>query len=60
VPREGTWGEVLNTDAAAFGGSNHGNVGGVEASPVPAHRRPFSVNLALPPLGALFLKPFAR
>ncbi len=58
VPREGVWGEVLNTDAAAFGGSNHGNVGGVEASPVPWHRRPYSLNLALPPLGALFLKPF--
>jgi 1,4-alpha-glucan branching enzyme len=57
VPCEGTWAEVLNTDAAAFGGSNHGNIGGVEAAPVPAHGHPFSLNLALPPLGALFLRP---
>ena len=57
VPREGIWAEVLNSDAAAFGGSNHGNIGGVQAAPVPSHGRPFSLNLTLPPLGALFLKP---
>jgi 1,4-alpha-glucan branching enzyme len=57
VPREGVWGEILNSDAAAFGGSNHGNVGGIEATPVPSHGRAFSLNLTLPPLGALFLKP---
>ena len=56
VPGEGVWAELLNTDAAAFGGSNHGNVGGVEATPVPSHGRPFSLNLTVPPLGALFLK----
>jgi Alpha amylase, C-terminal all-beta domain len=60
VPRDGIWVEVLNTDGAAFGGGNHGNVGGVEASPVPAHGRPFSLNLTLPPLGALYLKPVLR
>jgi 1,4-alpha-glucan branching enzyme len=58
VPFEGVWAEVLNTDSHAYGGSNHGNVGGVEATPVPSHGRPFSVNLTLPPLGALFLQPF--
>jgi 1,4-alpha-glucan branching enzyme len=57
VPGQGVWAEVLNSDAAAFGGSNHGNVGAVEATPVPSHGRPFSVNLTLPPLGALMLKP---
>jgi 1,4-alpha-glucan branching enzyme len=56
VPREGVWTEVLNSDAEAFGGSNHGNVGAVESTPVPSHGRPFSLNLTLPPLGALFLK----
>jgi len=60
VPFDGVWMEILNTDAAAFGGSNHGNVGGVEATPVPSHGRPFSVNLTLPPLGALYLKPLLR
>jgi len=60
VPFDGVWVEILNTDGAAFGGSNHGNVGGVEATPVPSHGRPFSVNLTLPPLGALYLKPVRR
>jgi 1,4-alpha-glucan branching enzyme len=58
VPLEGVWAEVLNSDSGAFGGSNHGNVGGVEAAPVPSHGRPCSLNLTLPPLGALFLAPF--
>jgi 1,4-alpha-glucan branching enzyme len=57
APTAGIWAEILNTDGRAFGGSNHGNVGGVEASVAPAHGRPFSLNLTLPPLGALFLKP---
>jgi 1,4-alpha-glucan branching enzyme len=57
IPREGIWTEILNTDAGAFGGSNHGNNGGIDAAPVPSHGRPFSLNLILPPLGALYLKP---
>jgi 1,4-alpha-glucan branching enzyme len=56
VPEDGVWAELLNTDAAAFGGSDHGNVGAVEASPVPSHGRLFSLNLTLPPLGALYLE----
>jgi 1,4-alpha-glucan branching enzyme len=56
VPGEGVWSEILNSDAGAFGGSNHGNIGGVEATPVPSHGRPYSLNLTLPPLGALYLK----
>jgi 1,4-alpha-glucan branching enzyme len=57
VPADGVWAEVLNTDGAAFGGSNQGNVGGVNATPVPSHGRRYSINVTLPPLGALFLKP---
>ena len=33
-----------------------GNFGGVTAENIPAHGRPFSLKLTLPPLGALFLK----
>jgi 1,4-alpha-glucan branching enzyme len=56
APREGHWEEILNTDAADYGGSGLGNLGGVEAHKTGAHGRPFSVNLTLPPLGAVFLK----
>jgi 1,4-alpha-glucan branching enzyme len=48
---------VLNTDAVELGGSGHGNLGGVEAVPVPWHGRAWSINLTLPPLGAIFLRP---
>ena len=56
VPRGGFWRELLNSDAEEFGGSGHGNFGGMDASPVEVHGRPYSLNLTLPPLGALFFK----
>ena len=55
-PRAGFWREILNSDADAYGGSGHGNYGGVEATPVPFHGRPYSVVLTLPPLAAVILK----
>jgi 1,4-alpha-glucan branching enzyme len=55
VARAGTWREILNTDAVELGGSGHGNLGAVEATPVRSHGRAFSLNLTLPPLGAVFL-----
>jgi len=56
APRGGMWSEVLNSDAAAYGGSGYGNMGGVEAAPVPMHGHPYSLNLTLPPLAIVFLK----
>jgi 1,4-alpha-glucan branching enzyme len=55
VPRGGRWRELLNSDAPLYGGSGQGNMGGVEAAPIPLHGRRWSVNLTLPPLGAVFL-----
>ena len=56
VERAGLWSEILNTDAGELGGSGHGNLGGVEAVPVAAHGRPFSLSLTVPPLGAVWLR----
>ena len=56
VPRGGVWQEMLNSDAGEYGGSGMGNLGGVEASPVPLHGRYYSLTLTLPPLSVLFLK----
>jgi 1,4-alpha-glucan branching enzyme len=56
APAGGYWREVLNSDAAIYGGSAEGNEGGVEAVPHPLHGRPFSLTLTLPPLGAIFLQ----
>jgi len=55
LPFEGHWRETLNSDAAAYGGSNMGNFGGVDASPKPSHGLPASATLTLPPLSTLFL-----
>jgi len=56
VPFGGTWRELLNSDAESYGGGGMGNFGGVAAEDIPTHGRPFSLNLTLPPLGAVFLK----
>ena len=60
VPEGGYWRELLNSDAAHYGGSGVGNFGGVEAAPVPAHGRFNSIALTLPPLATVFLKPEPR
>jgi 1,4-alpha-glucan branching enzyme len=57
LPFAGRWEEALNTDAAEFGGSGVGNLGGVTASAEPWGSRPASAELTLPPLGALWLRP---
>jgi 1,4-alpha-glucan branching enzyme len=56
VPQGGFWQEVLNSDAPDYGGSGQGNLGGVEAAPIPFHGRYHSLNLTLPPLGVVFFK----
>jgi len=56
VPHGGYWRELLNSDAQEYSGSGMGNGGGCHAESIPAHGRPYSLRLTLPPLGALFLK----
>jgi 1,4-alpha-glucan branching enzyme len=56
VPRGGHWKEILNSDSKQYGGADFGNLGGVEAENSACHGRPHSVNLTVPPMGALFLK----
>ncbi len=56
VPEGGFWREVLNSDAGIYQGSGLGNAGGVEAFPVPAYGRHYSLSLILPPLGILFFR----
>jgi 1,4-alpha-glucan branching enzyme len=54
VPVAGFWREVLNTDAAIYGGSNVGNGGGVDTLDDGAGTE---VILVIPPLAAIFLVP---
>jgi 1,4-alpha-glucan branching enzyme len=55
LPAGGWWSEVLNSDAAEWGGSGVGNEGGVMAHPDPWHGLPWSAEMTLPPLGVLWL-----
>jgi 1,4-alpha-glucan branching enzyme len=57
VPSGGYWAERLNSDGADYGGSNVGNGGGVLSEAIPAQGQSWSLNLTLPPLGVLVLKP---
>jgi 1,4-alpha-glucan branching enzyme len=57
VPSGGNWQEALNSDAECYGGSNVGNAGGVVADELASHGQPFSLNLKLPPLGVLIMRP---
>jgi len=56
VPLPGFWRELINSDAREFGGAGWGNLGGVEAAPVPSHGRTHSLCLTLPPLSTLILE----
>ncbi|MEM6841359.1 MAG: 1,4-alpha-glucan branching protein GlgB [Bacteroidota bacterium] len=56
VPHKGHLKEIFNTDHTDFWGSGVLNEGKIETKPIPMHGRERSVNLSLPPLGAVFLK----
>lgn len=56
LPQPGRYREVLNSDSSYYGGSNMGNTGWVQTQPVPWMGRPHSIELTLPPLGALILQ----
>jgi 1,4-alpha-glucan branching enzyme len=57
VPEPGRWREILNSDAKELGGSGRGNLGVVESRPIRWNGRHHSINVTLPPLGAVFFKP---
>jgi 1,4-alpha-glucan branching enzyme len=59
VPGDGRWIELANSDASSFGGSGLGNLGGVDTEPIDSHGFAQSIELTLPPLGAVFLAPDA-
>ncbi len=57
VPRSGNYQVILNSDNPAFGGSGYCGRKSYQSEPREFHGRPNSLDLTLPPLGALFLKP---
>ncbi len=57
IPDPGPWEEILNSDAGIYGGSGTGNPAPVAGDGIPCHDRPFSLELTLPPLAVVVLKP---
>jgi 1,4-alpha-glucan branching enzyme len=57
LPLAGRWREVLNTDATSYGGSGMGNLGAVQAIPMPWHGRPASATIVVPPLSVVWFTP---
>ena len=59
VPHDGTWTELLNSDAECYGGHGHGNHGSVDTHAAPLHGYAHSISLSLPPLSVLVFAPEA-
>ncbi|WP_404547271.1 1,4-alpha-glucan branching protein GlgB [Dyella jejuensis] len=57
VPEGGIWRELCNTDSGHYGGSNLGNGGQLHADANGQHGQPYSLELLLPPLATLILRP---
>ena len=57
VPTPGRWREVLNTDAATYGGSNVGNLGEIDAEQIAWDGQPASATVTVPPLATVWFVP---
>jgi 1,4-alpha-glucan branching enzyme len=57
VPKPGFYREILNSDAAGFGGSNMGNAGGLPSDELPWQGQPHSILVTVPPLAVVYFKP---
>jgi 1,4-alpha-glucan branching enzyme len=58
VPEPGAYREVFNSDSAYYGGTNAGNGGRWPvAEAIPWMNRPYSIEVTVPPLAGLVLKP---
>jgi 1,4-alpha-glucan branching enzyme len=56
VPNDGFYREIINTDGETYGGSNIGNLGGLEADDVDWQGRKYSIVINLPPLAVVAFK----
>jgi len=60
VPADGFWQEILNSDAATYGGSGLGNLGGLIARPSSPDNslssQPHYILALLPPLAVIYFR----
>jgi 1,4-alpha-glucan branching enzyme len=57
LPIGGTWKEILNSDAAMYGGSDVGNLGVIDASDQGDRGQPASAIVRVPPLASIWFAP---
>jgi len=55
-PRAGRWREILNSDAACYGGSNMGNGGEIRVEERESHGLPASAAILVPPLATVMFE----
>jgi len=56
APCAGYYKEIFNSDADWYGGAGLGNQGGVYSKDIPAHGKPVSIVITVPPLATLMFK----
>jgi 1,4-alpha-glucan branching enzyme len=56
APAAGYYREIINTDAETYGGSNVGNLGGINTTDEPWQGRGHSLYVNLPPLATVAFK----
>jgi len=56
VPSDGFYREIINTDGETYGGSNVGNLGGLQTESVEGQGRTHSIIVNLPPLAVVAFK----
>lgn len=57
APLDTTYTEIFNTDHEKYGGSNVLNTNPITAEHQPYHNKPYSINLRIPPLATIILRP---
>lgn len=57
VPQGGRYVEIFNSDSSYYSGSNIGNGQGVTGENIRWHDRDYSIEIDIPPLGLVILKP---
>ena len=57
VPQAGFYREIFNSDSHHYGGENIGNTHGVAAQRAESHGREYSIELTIPPLAGVILRP---
>jgi len=57
VPKSGFYSEIINTKGETYGGSNVGNLGGVESETREWMGREHSILIHFPPLATVAFKP---